>query len=59
VVLAAFALISPFTGALMHNAITLYVVTNSGKLIFYEPEKRTEVRGQKSEVKGQRSEDRG
>jgi cation-transporting P-type ATPase C len=38
VVLAAFALISPFTGALIHNAITLYVVTNSGKLIFYEPE---------------------
>lgn len=38
VVLAAFALISPFTGALIHNAITIYVVTNSGKLIFYEPE---------------------
>jgi heavy metal translocating P-type ATPase len=37
VVLAGFALISPFTGALIHNAITLYVVTNSGKLIFYEP----------------------
>lgn len=37
VVLAAFASISPFTGALMHNAITLYVVANSGKLIFYEP----------------------
>lgn len=38
VVLAGFALISPFTGALIHNAITIYVVTNSGKLIFYEPE---------------------
>ncbi|MDL2124207.1 MAG: heavy metal translocating P-type ATPase [Deltaproteobacteria bacterium] len=37
VVLAGFALISPFTGALIHNGITLYVVTNSGKLIFYEP----------------------
>jgi manganese-transporting P-type ATPase C len=37
VVLAGFALISPFTGALIHNAITIYVVTNSGKLIFYEP----------------------
>ena len=37
VVLAAFALISPFTGALMHNAITIYVVTNSGKLLFYDP----------------------
>ena len=38
VVLAAFAFISPFTGALIHNAITVYVVTNSGKLLFYEPE---------------------
>lgn len=38
VVLAGFALISPFTGALIHNGITLYVVTNSGKLIFYQPE---------------------
>jgi len=38
VVLAGFALISPFAGALIHNAITIYVVTNSGKLIFYKPE---------------------
>ena len=38
VVLAAFALISPFTGALLHNAITIYVVTNSGRLLFYDPE---------------------
>ena len=44
VVLAAFALISPFTGALMHNAITIYVVTNSGKLIFYEPEGLSELK---------------
>ena len=37
VVMALFSMISPFAGAIMHNAITIYVVSNSGKLLFYDP----------------------
>jgi len=36
VLLASIGLISPLTGALLHNSITVYVVGNSSKLLFYK-----------------------
>ncbi len=42
VVMAFFSMISPFAGAIMHNAITIYVVSNSGKLLFYDPKDKEE-----------------